>query len=89
MSVTGHPRDEVIAGKEILRAVGLGLQYPEIISCPTCGRCEVDLLKIERNIRKKVAPLKGNIKIAIMGCVVNGPGEACEADIGIAAGKGA
>jgi len=88
VSLTGDPLDEVRAGYEILRALKIRERGIEIISCPTCGRCEIDLgrlvEKVEKGIRKITAPMT----IAIMGCVVNGPGEAKEADIGIAGGKG-
>ncbi|MBU0759761.1 MAG: flavodoxin-dependent (E)-4-hydroxy-3-methylbut-2-enyl-diphosphate synthase [Candidatus Omnitrophica bacterium] len=94
VSLTGHPREEVIAAKNILQALGLRRFGPEIISCPTCGRCQVDLIKIVNEFEKsytlyaKRHTLKTFPRIAIMGCEVNGPGEAKEADIGIAFGKG-
>jgi len=88
VSLTGDPMDEVRVGYEILRALNIRKRGIEIISCPTCGRCEVDLTrlveKVERAVKKMTAPLT----VAIMGCVVNGPGEAKEADVGIAGGKG-
>jgi (E)-4-hydroxy-3-methylbut-2-enyl-diphosphate synthase len=88
VSLTGDPLEEVHVGYTILRALNIRKRGVEIISCPTCGRCEVDLTclveKIERAVKKIVTPLT----VAIMGCVVNGPGEAKEADIGIAGGKG-
>jgi (E)-4-hydroxy-3-methylbut-2-enyl-diphosphate synthase len=88
VSLTGDPVEEVRVGYEILRALNIRKRGVEIISCPTCGRCEVDLTRlverVERDVKKIVAPLT----VAIMGCVVNGPGEAREADIGIAGGKG-
>jgi (E)-4-hydroxy-3-methylbut-2-enyl-diphosphate synthase len=88
VSLTGDPVEEVRVGYEILRALNIRKRGVEIISCPTCGRCEVDLTRlverVERDVKKIVAPLT----VAIMGCVVNGPGEAKEADIGIAGGKG-
>lgn len=88
VSLTGDPVEEVRVGYEILRALKIRERGVEIISCPTCGRCEIDLShlveKVEKGIRKITAPMT----IAIMGCVVNGPGEAKEADIGIAGGKG-
>lgn len=92
VSLTADPAKEVAAAKEILRALGLKKPGIEIISCPTCGRCEVDLVKIVREFenqinRRGVQPYAPT-KVAIMGCVVNGPGEATEADLGIAAGKG-
>jgi (E)-4-hydroxy-3-methylbut-2-enyl-diphosphate synthase len=89
VSLTGDPVEEVRVAYEILRALNIRKRGIEIISCPTCGRCEVDLTrlveKVERAAKKIVTPLT----VAIMGCVVNGPGEAREADIGIAGGKGA
>jgi (E)-4-hydroxy-3-methylbut-2-enyl-diphosphate synthase len=88
VSLTGDPVEEVRIAYEILRALNLRKRGVEIISCPTCGRCEVDLThlveKVERAVKKIATPLT----VAIMGCVVNGPGEAKEADIGIAGGKG-
>ncbi len=94
VSLTGHPCEEVIAAKNILQALGLRIFGPEIISCPTCGRCQVDLIKIVNGFEKsytlyaKRHTLKRFPRIAIMGCEVNGPGEAKDADIGIAFGKG-
>ena len=90
VSLTGDPLEEVIAAKNILQALNLRNFGPEIISCPTCGRCQVDLQNIAEQIssRLKGQGCKEQIKIAIMGCEVNGPGEAKEADIGIACGKG-
>jgi (E)-4-hydroxy-3-methylbut-2-enyl-diphosphate synthase len=92
VSLTDKPGREVLAAKAILEAVGLRRFGPEIISCPTCGRCEVDLVKIVEELENRLStidyrPLARPLKIAIMGCVVNGPGEAKEADIGIAFGK--
>jgi (E)-4-hydroxy-3-methylbut-2-enyl-diphosphate synthase len=88
VSLTGDPIEEIRVGYAILRALDIRKRGVEIISCPTCGRCEVDLTrlvaKVERGVKKISAPLS----VAIMGCVVNGPGEAKEADIGIAGGKG-
>ncbi len=88
VSLTGDPMEEVHVGYAILRALNIRKRGIEIISCPTCGRCEVDLTrlveKVERNVRGIATPLT----VAVMGCVVNGPGEAKEADIGIAGGKG-
>ncbi|MBU1913505.1 MAG: flavodoxin-dependent (E)-4-hydroxy-3-methylbut-2-enyl-diphosphate synthase [Candidatus Omnitrophica bacterium] len=95
VSLTGNPEEEVIAAKNILQALNLRNFGPEIISCPTCGRCQVDLQKIVEKIESGIGPQAishksqvAGIKIAIMGCEVNGPGEAKEADIGIACGKG-
>jgi len=88
VSLTDEPEKEVEVGKEILRSLGLTQRSVEIISCPTCGRLEVDLFKITGEIEERLKGIKKPVKIALLGCVVNGPGEASEADIGIAAGKG-
>jgi (E)-4-hydroxy-3-methylbut-2-enyl-diphosphate synthase len=92
VSLTGDPVREVEVAREILRSLGLRSFGPEIISCPTCGRCEVDLVKmvtrVERELRGLGQHAAGGLKIAVMGCVVNGPGEAREADIGVAFGRG-
>lgn len=88
VSLTGDPVEEVKVGIEILRALQIKKQGIEIISCPTCGRTEIGLINIANEVEEKIKDLDKNIKVAIMGCVVNGPGEAREADIGIAGGKG-
>lgn len=88
VSLTGDPVEEIKVGKEILKAVGLRKGGIELISCPTCGRTEIDLIGIAKKVEEKVENMNKNITIAVMGCVVNGPGEAKEADIGIAGGKG-
>jgi len=88
VSLTADPVLEVKTAYEILKALNLRRITPEIISCPTCGRCEIDLLKISRRVEEEISRLKKPIKVAIMGCVVNGPGEAREADIGMAGGAG-
>ena len=88
VSLTGPPIDEIRLGHEILRTVGLEESGVEIIACPTCGRCDIDLVALVEEVRGKLPPIGRPLKIAIMGCVVNGPGEAAEADIGIAGGKG-
>jgi (E)-4-hydroxy-3-methylbut-2-enyl-diphosphate synthase len=88
VSLTRDPVEEVRTGYEILRALGIRSRGPELISCPTCGRCQVDLFKIAEEIEKALLERSSKIKVAIMGCVVNGPGEAKEADIGIAGGDG-
>lgn len=88
VSVTGPPEEEVVIGHRILKAVGLEEKGLEVFSCPTCGRCEINLEKIVKAVKKKTAGMKKNLTVAIMGCVVNGPGEAAEADVGIAGGKG-
>ncbi|MFH1219613.1 MAG: flavodoxin-dependent (E)-4-hydroxy-3-methylbut-2-enyl-diphosphate synthase [Candidatus Eisenbacteria bacterium] len=88
VSLTAPPEEEIKVAEEILKALFLREKGPVIISCPTCGRCEVDLMKIVKQVEKKLVNMKEPTVVAIMGCVVNGPGEAREADVGIAAGKG-
>jgi len=88
VSLTDEPVKEVEVGKEILRSLNLATRNVELIACPTCGRLEVDLFGIMAELEKRLAGIKKPVKIAVLGCVVNGPGEASEADIGIAAGKG-
>ncbi|MDT8322512.1 MAG: flavodoxin-dependent (E)-4-hydroxy-3-methylbut-2-enyl-diphosphate synthase [Bacteroidota bacterium] len=88
VSLTDEPYREVEVGKEILRSLGLASRNVEIIACPTCGRLEVDLFRITNELEERLAGIRKPVKIALLGCVVNGPGEASEADIGIAAGKG-
>jgi len=87
VSLTDDPVQEVRAGFEILKSLRLITRGVNIISCPTCGRIEVDLFKIVRELEAKTKDIKKNVTVAVMGCVVNGPGEAREADIGIAFGK--
>lgn len=86
VSLTGSPVDEVRAGRDILKSLGL-LSGPELVSCPTCGRCRVDLAGLARQVGALLPEIEDDIVIAVMGCEVNGPGEAREADIGLAAGK--
>ncbi len=86
VSLTGDPVKEVEVGLGILKALGLVKKGVEIVSCPTCGRCRINLLEIEEEVEKRLKTLNKDIKVAIMGCAVNGPGEAREADIGIAGG---
>ncbi|MFI5252716.1 MAG: flavodoxin-dependent (E)-4-hydroxy-3-methylbut-2-enyl-diphosphate synthase [Bacteroidota bacterium] len=88
VSLTDDPVREIEVGKEILRSLSLASRNVELIACPTCGRLEVDLFGIMRQLEEKLQGIKKPVKIAVLGCVVNGPGEASEADIGIAAGKG-
>ncbi|MBX6394668.1 MAG: flavodoxin-dependent (E)-4-hydroxy-3-methylbut-2-enyl-diphosphate synthase [Alicyclobacillaceae bacterium] len=88
VSLTGDPVEEVRVAREILKSLGLASDSPVIVSCPTCGRCEIDLINIANRVEKEIADLKVPLKVAVMGCVVNGPGEAREADIGVAGGKG-
>ena len=88
VSLTRDPVEEVKVGYDILRALGLRQRGAEIISCPTCGRCQIDLFTLVETIENALNQITTPIKVAIMGCVVNGPGEAREADIGIAGGRG-
>lgn len=88
VSLTGDPAEEVRVGFEILRSLGLRQRGPTIISCPTCGRCQVDLIGVAEEVQKRLAHISAPIRVAVMGCVVNGPGEAQEADVGLAGGKG-
>lgn len=88
VSLTRDPAEEVRVGFEILKSLGIRKHGPEIISCPTCGRCNINLFDIAERVETALLSYKTPIKIAIMGCVVNGPGEAREADIGIAGGEG-
>jgi (E)-4-hydroxy-3-methylbut-2-enyl-diphosphate synthase len=88
VSLTADPVEEVWAAYEILRNLGLRNRGPELISCPTCGRSEIDLIGLAKAVDEKIKYLPDPIKIAVMGCVVNGPGEAREADVGIAGGRG-
>lgn len=87
VSLTADPCEEIEVAKEILKTLGLRKFGREIISCPTCGRTEIDLIKLTNEIEKKTEHINKPIKIAVMGCVVNGPGEAQEADVGVAGGK--
>jgi len=87
VSMTGPPHEEVGAGFAILEALELrSPDRPEIISCPTCARCEIDLCALVREVSRRVADLPGGVRVAVMGCIVNGPGEAAEVDVGIAGG---
>ena len=88
ISLTDNPVEEVKACWQLLSALDLRRQYPEIISCPTCGRTKVDLIKIANEIEKNISKIKAPLKVAVMGCIVNGPGEAEGADIGVACEKG-
>jgi len=88
VSVTGDPVQEIPIAYGILRALKIRKVGPEIIACPTCGRCQIDLLGLTEKINKALTGKKEYIKVALRGCVVNGPGEAAEADIGIAGGHG-
>jgi (E)-4-hydroxy-3-methylbut-2-enyl-diphosphate synthase len=88
VSLTRDPVEEVRAGYDILRSLDIRRRGPEIIACPTCGRTRIDLFGIVERVERALGKLTAPIKIAIMGCVVNGPGEAREADIGVAGGEG-
>lgn len=88
VSLTSDPIEEVKVGKQILRTLGLLKDKIEIISCPTCGRTQINLIELVSKVEEKIGNISKPIKIAIMGCAVNGPGEAREADLGIAGGKG-
>lgn len=88
ISLTGDPVEEVKVGREILKSLNLLNEGLEIISCPTCGRTNINLINIVEEAEKRLEGINKHIKVAIMGCAVNGPGEAREADIGIAGGKG-
>ena len=88
VSLTAHPREEVIAGYEILKSLDLRQRGPVLVSCPSCGRAEVDIIGLAQAVEERLARTERPIKVAVMGCVVNGPGEAKDADVGIACGKG-
>ena len=88
ISLTRDPVEEVRVGYEILRALNIRHRGPELVSCPTCGRCEVNLFNLADEVERHIQAMDTPLKIAVMGCVVNGPGEAKEADIGVAGGKG-
>jgi (E)-4-hydroxy-3-methylbut-2-enyl-diphosphate synthase len=88
ISLTRDPVEEIRVGYELLRALNIRHRGPELISCPTCGRCQVNLFNLADEVEHHIQTMKTPLKIAVMGCVVNGPGEAKEADIGVAGGKG-
>jgi len=88
VSLTGDPVDEIKAGYEILKDLGLRERGINFISCPTCGRTQIDLINIAKQVEQKLQHINKPLKVAVMGCAVNGPGEAKEADIGIAGGNG-
>lgn len=88
VSLTGEPLEEIKAAKLILRTLGLRKGGIEVVSCPTCGRTQIDLIGLANKVEDMVEDIPKDLKIAVMGCVVNGPGEAREADLGIAGGKG-
>lgn len=88
VSLTGEPKDEVRVGYDILKAVGLRQRGVNFVSCPTCGRCQIDLIRVAEDVERRLQGVDKRITVAVMGCAVNGPGEAREADVGIAGGKG-
>ncbi len=88
VSLTDDPVNEVYAGKDILKAIGFDDNSPRLVSCPTCGRTKIDLIGLANEVELRLRDVKKSITVAVMGCVVNGPGEAKEADIGIAGGDG-
>ena len=88
VSLTGSPTEEIKAGKAILKSLGLYNRGAELISCPTCGRTDINLIAIAEQVEKALENVDKHVKVAVMGCAVNGPGEAREADIGIAGGDG-
>jgi len=88
VSLTAHPCEEVFVAYEILKSLGLRQRGPTLVSCPSCGRAEVDIIALAEEVNKCLERVTKPIKVAVMGCVVNGPGEAKDADVGIACGKG-
>jgi (E)-4-hydroxy-3-methylbut-2-enyl-diphosphate synthase len=88
VSLSAHPREEVITAYEILKSLDLRQRGPVLVSCPSCGRAEFDIISLVSKVEQKLMKINKPIKVAVMGCVVNGPGEAKDADIGIACGKG-
>ena len=88
VSLTADPIEEIAVAWDILASLDLRRRSPELVSCPTCGRCEVDLIPIAEEIGRRLRDIRTPIKVAVMGCVVNGPGESRDADIGVAAGRG-
>lgn len=88
VSLTADPVEEIYAAKDILKVLGLRKNGVELVSCPTCGRTQIDLISIANEVDKRLQNIDKDIKVAVMGCAVNGPGEARDADIGIAGGKG-
>jgi (E)-4-hydroxy-3-methylbut-2-enyl-diphosphate synthase len=88
VSLTGDPVDEVRVAYDILKSLGLRNRGINFVSCPTCGRCQIDLIPVAEEVERRLADLPANFTVAVMGCAVNGPGEAREADFGIAGGRG-
>ena len=88
VSLTDDPVEEVYAARDLLKALGLRKEGAEIISCPTCGRCRINLIHMAKEVEERTKEIRQSVKLAVMGCAVNGPGEAREADLGIAGGDG-
>ncbi|MEA1872268.1 MAG: flavodoxin-dependent (E)-4-hydroxy-3-methylbut-2-enyl-diphosphate synthase [Chloroflexota bacterium] len=88
ISLSAHPCEEIFVAYEILKSLGLRQRGPTLVSCPSCGRAEVDIIALAETVSKRLEKISKPIKVAVMGCVVNGPGEAKDADVGIACGKG-
>ena len=88
VSLTGPPEEEVRVGWQILKSLGLRSRGPDFVSCPTCGRAAIDVVEIAAEVERRLSDLRAPLKVAVMGCAVNGPGEAREADVGVAGGKG-
>ena len=88
ISLSAHPCDEVFVAYEILKSLGLRQRGPTLVSCPSCGRAEVDIVTLAEAVSKRLEKINKPVRVAVMGCVVNGPGEAKDADVGIACGKG-
>jgi (E)-4-hydroxy-3-methylbut-2-enyl-diphosphate synthase len=88
VSLSAHPCEEIFVAYEILKSLGLRQRDPTLVSCPSCGRAEVDIIALAEAVSKRLEKMSKPVKVAVMGCVVNGPGEAKDADVGIACGKG-
>lgn len=88
LSLTADPVQEIYVAWDLLASLGMRRLTPELVSCPTCGRCQVDMIQMAEKVNKRLAKLKVPISVAVMGCAVNGPGEARDADIGVACGRG-
>ena len=88
VSLTADPVEEIRVARDILQSLGLRRFTPILVSCPTCGRCNIDLISLAEQVEQRIQTLSRPLTVAVMGCVVNGPGEAREADVGIAGGKG-
>ena len=88
LSLTADPVEEVRVAWDLLSALGMRRLHPELVSCPTCGRCQVDLIGMAERVSERLQGVEAPISVAVMGCVVNGPGEARDADLGVACGRG-